>query len=161
MISSKQYLKISIFLMIFFHGVYILKQSYEVGFSATPSLPYHVFLINKKNLNFNKNDLIVFKYPGKNIYNYKKNESFVKIVSCIPGEILKTNENYEYFCNEKKIGKAVLEDSQGKQLNPFIFNGVIPNNKYFVIGTHSKSWDSKYWGFVPKNNITATARGLL
>ena len=54
-------------------------------------------LIDKKDLEFKKNDLLVFKYPGKNIYNYKTDESFVKILSCVPGEILKTNENYERY----------------------------------------------------------------
>lgn len=158
---KREYLKIAIFLIIFFHGIYILKQSYGIGFSVTPSLPYFVFLIDKKDLEFKKNDLLVFKYPGKNIYNYKTDESFVKILSCVPGEILKTNENYEYFCNGKNIGKALLLDGSGKSITPFFFNGVIPNNKYFVIGTHPKSWDSKYWGFVSKDRIIATAKGLI
>lgn len=158
---NKLYLKITIFLMIFFHGVYILKQSYGIGFSVTPSLPYYVFLIDKKNLDFKKNDLIVFKYPGENVYNYKTDESFVKIVSCISGETLNTFDNYEYFCNGEYIGKALTKDGIGKNLNPFVFNGVIPNNKYFVSGTHSKSWDSRYWGFVSKDKIIATAKGLI
>jgi signal peptidase I len=158
--NPKLNLKIFIFLMIFFHGIYILKQSYGIGFSVTPSLPYYAFLIDKKDLTFSKKDLIVFKYPGENVYNYKTDESFVKIVSCVPGEILKT-KNYEYFCNDEYIGKALLKDGQGKSLNPFVFNGIIPKNNYFVTGTHQKSWDSKYWGFVSKDRIIATAKGLI
>ena len=96
---SKNLLLFTIFLMIFFFVIYTLSKSYKIGFSATPSLPYYVFLIDKKDLDFKKNDLIVFKYPGEDIYNYKKDEQFVKIVSCISGESLITNENYEYFCN--------------------------------------------------------------
>lgn len=157
----KRYLKILIPLMIFGHGIFLLKQSYGIGFSVTPSLPYHIFLIDKKNLNFKKDDLIVFQYPGENIYNFEKNESFIKSAKCFPGDTLKTNTNYEYFCNGKNIGKAYLEDSNGKKLDHFIFNGIIPQNKYFVTGTHPKSWDSKYWGFVNKKRIIATAKGLL
>lgn len=159
--NTKLNLKIFIFLAIFINGIYILKQNFGIGFSATPSLPYYVFLINKKNLNFTKKDLIVFKYPGKNIYNYKTDESFVKIVSCMPGEILKTDEKYEYFCNGEYIGKALLKDGQGKSLEPFFFNGIVPTDKYFVVGTNLKSWDSKYWGFVSKDRIIATAKGLI
>lgn len=158
---SKKTLLFSIFVMIFFHGIYTLSQSYKIGFSSTPSLPYYVFLIDKKDLDFKKNDLIVFKYPGEDIYNYKKDEQFVKIVSCISGESLITNENYEYFCNGEFIGKALLKDGTGKRLEPFLFNGIIPKDRYFVSGTHIKSWDSRYWGFVHKDKIIATAKGLI
>ena len=158
---SKNLLLFTIFLMIFSHGIYTLSKSYKIGFSATPSLPYYLFLIDKKDLDFKRNDLIVFKYPGEDIYNYKKDEQFVKIVSCISGESLITNENYEYFCNGEFIGKALLKDGEGKSLKPYVFNGVIPNNKYFVSGTHPKSWDSRYFGFIDKNRIIATAKGLI
>lgn len=157
---NKTSIKIVIFLMIFAHGIYTFKQSYEIGFSVTPSLPYTVFLINKKNLNFKKNDLIVFKYPGENIYNFKKNEQFVKVAICLPGDLLHVNDNLEYFCNGKKIGTAAKEDSQGKLLKHFYYSGQVPEGKYFVIGTHPKSWDSKYWGFVEHSSILATAVGI-
>ena len=49
---SKNLLLFTIFLMIFFHGIYTLSKSYKIGFSATPSLPYYVFLIDKKDLDF-------------------------------------------------------------------------------------------------------------
>jgi conjugal transfer pilin signal peptidase TrbI len=157
---KKEYLKIAIFLMIFAQGIYTFKQSYGVGFSVTPSLPYYVFLIDKKHLSFKKNDLIVFKYPGENIYNYKKDEQFVKIASCFPGDNLEVKD-FEYFCNAKSIGIAFSKDGKGKELKPFIFSGIIPKNEYFVVGTHPKSWDSKYWGFVSKERIVATAKGLI
>jgi len=156
-----KYLKILILLLITGHGIFLLQQSYKLGFSITPSLPYHVFLIDKKNLNFKKNDFIVFQYPGENIYSFKTNEFFIKSVRCFPGNILKTNMNYEYFCNSTNIGRAYLEDSNGKKINHFVFNGVVPKDMYFVTGTHPKSWDSKYWGFVNKKRIIATAKGLL
>ena len=158
---KKEHLKIAIFLMIFIQGVYLFKQSYGLGISLTPSLPYYVFIINKKNLDFKKDDLIVFKYPGTKIYSYEEGEQFVKIAACFPKDNLTVNENYEYFCNGKNIGKAPLQDGKGIELQHFIFNGIIPENEYFVIGTHPKSWDSKYWGFVSKNQITGTAKGLL
>ncbi|EAL3751808.1 S26 family signal peptidase, partial [Campylobacter coli] len=35
----------------------------------------------------------------------------------------------------------------------FIFNGVIPKDKFFVMGTHPRSFDSRYWGFVDRKDI--------
>jgi len=158
---KKNILPVFILLAIIAHGIYLFKQNYFLGFSLTPSLPYNVFFVNKKDKEFIKNDLIVFAYPGQNIYAYKTGEKFVKIASCFPNDILITNENLEYYCNGKIIGKAYLYDSQGKRLSHFRFNGPIPKDKYFVTGTHPKSWDSKYWGFVSKDTIIGKAKGLL
>lgn len=158
---KKDVLPIYIVLIIIAHGIYLVKKSYSIGFSITPSLPYSIFFINKKNTNFAKNDFIVFQYPGENIYGYKKDEQFVKIASCFPDDFLKVNEQFEYFCNEKNIGKAYTKDSQNNKIQPFVFNGIIPKNQYFVTGTHLKSYDSKYWGFVHKEKIMATAKGLI
>jgi len=158
---KKNSLPIFILLAVIAHGVYLFKENYSLGISFTPSLPYSLFFVDKKHINFVKNDFIVFFYPGQNIYAYKTGEKFVKIAKCFPNDILTTNENREYLCNGKNIGKAYLNDSQGKRLSRFRFNGSIPQNKYFVIGTHPKSWDSKYWGFVSHENIIGKAKGLL
>ncbi|MFA7084711.1 MAG: S26 family signal peptidase [Arcobacteraceae bacterium] len=158
--NNRDVLPIYILLIIIAHGIYLLKQSYSIGISSTPSLPYNIFFINKNKKEFNKNDLIVFRYPGENIYNFIKNEEFVKIATCFPKDFLFVNEKFEYFCNGKQVGKALLKDSESKELIPFVFNGIIPPNKYFVTGIHIKSWDSKYWGFVDKERIVATAKGL-
>jgi len=161
MSTKKSSLPIFILLGIIAHGVYTFNQNYSLGFSSTPSLPYTVFFVDKKNIDFVKDDFIVFPYPGENNYTFRTGEKFVKIASCFPNDNLTTNQNLEYFCNGVKIGQAYLNDSQGKRLAHFKFNGLIPNDKYFVTGTHPKSWDSKYWGFVSKNTILGKAKGLI
>lgn len=157
---KKEY-KIAIVFLLIIQGVFLFRQSYSLGISLTPSLPYTIFLMDKKDKEFEKNDLIVFKYPGENIYSYKTGEQFVKIATCFPGDKLIVTLELDYFCNDIKIGKGYQKDSDGKDLKHFIFNGFIPENNYFVTGTHPKSWDSKYWGFVSKDSIIGTAKGLL
>lgn len=39
------------------------------------------------------------------------------------------------------------------KVEQFIFNGVIPKDKFFVMGTHPRSFDSRYWGFVDRKDI--------
>ena len=74
----------------------------------------------------------------------------------------KKNGNIEITVESKGAElKALLKDGEGKSLKPYVFNGVIPNNKYFVSGIHPKSWDSRYFGFIDKNRIIATAKGLI
>lgn len=159
--KNDRQLKFFLFIGVFSIGIYSLSQSYGIGFSSTPSLPFNIFIMDKNNFYFTKNDLIVFKYPGEDIYNYKKDEKFVKKVSCFSGDRLEVDISYNYFCNGVKIGQALLQDGDGRKLEPFIFNGIIPDNQYFVSGTHIKSWDSRYWGFVSKDRIIGKAKGII
>jgi len=160
-IVKKDILPVYIILFIIAHGIFLFQKNYSLGISFTPSLPYNIFFVDKKDTQFKKNDLIVFNYPGKNVYMYQTGEKFVKIAKCFSNEILTINKNKEYFCNGELIGKAHLHDTEGKKLSIFNFNGPIPKDKYFVVGTHLKSWDSKYWGFVSQENIIGKAKGLL
>lgn len=160
MIIKRKSLPFLIILAMLAPLLYLFKKNYAVGFSITPSLPYYVFFIDKTNTKVVKNDLVAFYYPGQNVYSFQTGEEFVKIAICLPNEILTVNTNLEYFCNGKKISQAKKEDSKGKKLTPFLFNGSIPKDKYFVIGTHPNSWDSKYWGFVSKDSIFAKAKGI-
>lgn len=158
---KKSILPFFIVLGIIAHGVYLFKQNYHLGISLTPSLPHTLFFVNKKDKKFTKDDYIVFSYPGQTIYAYKNGEAFVKVAKCFPNDILTTTKDLTYFCNDKKIGQAYLQDSKGNKLPHFVYNGTIPHNNYFVIGTHPKSWDSKYWGFVSSDEIMGKAKGLL
>lgn len=157
---TKQDLPFFIFLMIFFQGVYHLKQNYALAISSTPSLPDTVFLIDKKNKHINKNDYVSFYYPGEDFAVYKTGDEFVKIAKCIPGDQLHV-VNKNYFCNDQLIATGLLKDSRGQDMSSFEFNGTVPQGKYFVIGTHKKSFDSRYWGFVDQKEIIGLTKGLI
>ena len=131
MIIKRKSLPFLIILAMLAPLLYLFKKNYAVGFSITPSLPYYVFFIDKTNTKVVKNDLVAFYYPGQNVYSFQTGEEFVKIAICLPNEILTVNTNLEYFCNGKKISQAKKEDSKGKKLTPFLFNGSIRYNLLF------------------------------
>ncbi|WP_325099558.1 S26 family signal peptidase [Campylobacter sp. TTU-622] len=56
----------------------------------------------------------------------------------------------KYYCDNVFLGIAQKTDKDGNKVEQFIFNGVIPKDKFFVMGTHPRSFDSRYWGFVDK-----------
>lgn len=145
-------------LFIFSAGLCVAKifsDKYKIGVNITPSIDEKIAIYDKKmflNDNEMKGKLIWFELPVETAY-FPKHTDFGKFVKCSGGEMLETSDDKRYFCSGKEIGKAENTDSKGIKVNNFVFNGYIPKNKYFVMGTHQKSYDSRYWGFVDKSNI--------
>ena len=75
-----------------------------------------------------------------------------KMMSCLPGDTL-TVKGLEYFCNGASLGVALEKSTSGKTLDRFQFNGQIPEGNYFVMGHNPKSYDSRYFGFIQKEEI--------
>ncbi|HMF76778.1 MAG TPA: signal peptidase I [Bryobacteraceae bacterium] len=120
-------------------------------------------------------DIIVFRYPPE------INQTLVKRLIGMPGDRLKIdngivyrngirlNEPYVYHkyayepaldnfptacCRPVKEERA--QQAQGQMLDRDVVAGevIVPANKYFAMGDNrDNSSDSRYWGFVPRENI--------
>ncbi|WP_187648650.1 signal peptidase I [Nitrosophilus labii] len=137
-------------------AAYVIGKHYGIGFIISPSLNKD-FIVYTKNWKDKVSDgsIIYFKFPHDTPY-YKKDMNFGKMVMCKEGETLEV-KGLEYYCDGKYIGKALTHDKEGKPVKNFIFNGKIPDGNYFVMGTHQRSYDSRYWGFVPEEKIKGVA----
>ena len=120
------------------------------------SLAHRIFLLCRPPAKIETGDYIVFRYD----YDYKLLERgltgttrFTKEVGCAPGDMLRVDANSWFFCNGKPLGQALKTDSHEDTLPLFVFNGVIPPDNYFTIGSNPRSFDSKYFGFIKKNEI--------
>lgn len=83
----------------------------------------------------------------------------IKRVSCVPGERLETRGR-DYYCNGMFLGRAKEVGRKGQKLDNFAFNGTVPEDRMFVTGDHPDSYDSRYWGFLSKEEVTASANPL-
>lgn len=118
-----------------------------------------------------RGDIIVFRYPTD------IQQTFVKRCMGVPGDHIRIvnkvvylngkplDEPYKYnktdyidsyrdnFPGEPNV---TLEPGAVQMLEHNVVNGevVVPPNSYFAMGDNrDSSWDSRYWGFVPRQNI--------
>jgi len=120
-----------------------------------------------------RGDVIVFRFP------LNPSVDFIKRVVGVPGDHVVYQDKHLYI-NGKLISKTLVSDdvasSPGMQLfqedldgvkhavynNPDVdskgFDGTVPAGHYFVMGDNrDNSADSRYWGFVPEQNLVGKA----
>jgi len=146
-------------LVVFGIGTLTLKSigtKYGLGIVVSKSINKDFFIYTKDWHNkIAKGEIVYFNLPVKTPY-YKKNSKFGKFVMCEGGDKLST-QGLNYYCNGEYIGTAKTTDSNGNSVSRFKYNGKIPKGDFFVMGTHPRSYDSRYWGFVNENQIQGIA----
>lgn len=139
--------------------VYIIQPFIVEGLSMSPTLDNNDYLlVDKLSYRLHKpqrGDVIVFKYPKDERFNY------IKRIIGLPGETIRITENNIMITNNQNPNGLILHENYIKDLNvPLINNGRkiiavdIPPGQYFVMGDNRQgSSDSREWGFLPKKEI--------
>jgi len=129
----------------------------RIAISPTPSVGYHVFYCKR---HFSPSEIkkgtlvsILAYIPPKFIPNCQPC-LITKYVACLPGEKLVV-KNRQYFCNGVYLGTAKTHSLKGVPVKNFVYNGIIPPGKFFAIGIHKDSYDSRYAGLEDLKNVKA------
>lgn len=152
---------LSMILMTFFQN-YI-----TIGINITESLPQKIFIMVKVKKEMIREKYYGFKYAGKSGHYYAPGTKFIKKLAGGPGDILKTDLSSRSITlitgrKNKIIYNLADRDSKGKKITEiFIFNGEIPEDKYFFVGESNNSYDSRYWGLVDEKDIIGRAYPFL
>ncbi|MEW5758283.1 MAG: signal peptidase I [Candidatus Omnitrophota bacterium] len=101
-----------------------------------------------------RGDVIVFLEPEE------QKKYFIKRLIGLPGETIEIKDGNIYI-NGKIIDNNLINNRYYYNKGDFGEAGkkiTIPSNSYFVLGDNSNSSrDSRYWGFLPKKNLTGQA----
>lgn len=124
-----------------------------------------------------RGDIMVFRFPGDESVNY------IKRVVGVPGDRVRYQDK-QLFINGEPVEKQLLDDGADNTpvrelyreslggISHHIFNNpafpgpqmgevTVPPGHYFVMGDNrDDSNDSRYWGFVPEENIVGRAFGV-
>lgn len=82
-----------------------------------------------------------------------KPEKLTKQVACDEGDRLELRSD-AFYCNGQRLGGFITRTWDDKPLVPFAYNGKIPEGSAFVMGTHPRSFDSRYFGLIEKTRMT-------
>ncbi len=136
-------------------GIYWLPAHLAVDLA--PSLPYYVFFLRQRpdERDIRKGSLVMFVHDHPMAASLKT-KNLVKKVSCIEDEFLRV-EDRKYYCGDRYLGVAKTHSLTGVPVKNFVFNGRIPRGFLFVMGTNKDSYDSRYFGFISRKEVTAIA----
>ena len=119
---------------------------YDIGI---PFTEHHIALWR----NPKRQQIIVFEAPPQ----AANEEDFIKRVIGMPGDTVEVKRGV-VFINGKKLNEPYLDplpDPSAPQENTGPFH--VPPGQFFVMGDNrDDSNDSRFWGFVPRENIIGT-----
>lgn len=144
-------------------GDHILVDKFAYGFRLPdsffylhiPGIPWGHYLFRTGKVH--RGDVIVFVAPPK------PSEDFIKRVIAVGGDTIKIRDR-KIWINGKLIpdrhAHFILSADQRSPFSVQDYYGPtkVPKGDVFVMGDNrDRSWDSRFWGFVPMNNIEGHA----
>ena len=99
-----------------------------------------------------RGDIVVFS-PTQKLEELKFHDAFIKRVIGLPGEKVEVKNNRVYI-NDQPLGENYTAEAPQYNWGP----QVVPDGQYLVLGDNrNNSYDSHYWGFVPRDKIIGRA----
>jgi signal peptidase I len=139
-------------------GDHLLVNKFIYGVPV-PFADQHIFAIR----NPERGDVIVFEFPEDKDKSYFERRDFIKRVIGTPGDTIEVRNkkvfvNGEHYAIPQEVHKenSFVGPQYGPRDNMSLTK--VPEDHYFVMGDNrDRSFDSRFWGFVPQENIKGLA----
>jgi signal peptidase I len=99
-----------------------------------------------------RGDIIVFN-PPKALVEQNMKDAMVKRLIGVPGDRVEI-KNGTVWVNGNALSESYTKEAANYEMPPT----AVPENQYLMLGDNrNNSYDSHYWGFVPRENIIGRA----
>lgn len=152
----KYKLNIGVCIFLFVTGILkMIYQNIKIFINITPSIPIGLYFLRpyNKEISLEKRTFVVFPVPEKATKNREYYEDFIKEIVATYQDNIEVINNKIYI-NYQFMGDILEKDSYGNSIRT-LKNGKqeLKEDEYFVMGSNPKSYDSRYWGAVKKQDI--------
>ncbi|MEQ9623525.1 signal peptidase I [Coleofasciculus chthonoplastes] len=146
---------LSVFLAIGIRS-FVAEARYIPSGSMEPTLQINDrLIIDKISYNFRqpqRGDIVVFS-PTDALKQQNFKDAFIKRVIGLPGETVEVKGGRVYV-NDQALREQYIEEEPEYSYGPV----TVPEDNYLVLGDNrNNSYDSHYWGFVPRDKIIGRA----
>lgn len=132
---------------------HVLFDRFSLGldFQSDRSLPWSVYLLDEKSLSPQRGQFVTF--DARNTVVFEDGTRLLKKVAGVPGDRFVINDEGAWINGEwqgailltTRFGPAVPRDE------------IIPEGHYAVFAPNPRSVDSRYWGYLTLDQVTARA----
>ncbi|MBE9180706.1 signal peptidase I [Oculatella sp. LEGE 06141] len=135
---------------------FVAEARYIPSGSMEPTLQINDrLIIDKVSYDFEppqRDDIVVFN-PTDTLKQENFHDAFIKRVIGLPGDKVEVNNGLVYI-NDQPLEENYIAAKPDYRWGPVI----VPPNSYLVLGDNrNNSYDSHYWGFVPRDRIIGRA----
>jgi len=118
------------------------------------------FLIDRQDQNVWRGDRVAFSADARMEPWFPVGRVVVKIATGVTGDRVRVDANHTVINGATVSDGLALSERLGKTPSDFTRLETVPAGAYWVTGTHPKSFDSRYWGFVYERQIIGKAYAL-
>lgn len=128
-------------------------------------LPYKAMLLHRvKPSAIRRDEFVIFSPQNNRMTERFNNRDITKMVGAVAGDTIKVADGV-LSINGHVFGKLDIAEKAAKALHVDVSTfdriEVVPNGYLFVVGTLPRSFDSRYWGFLPISEVVGTAYPII
>lgn len=140
--------------------MWMVAPHYKLGLNLDKSLDCRLFFIEKGVMPV-KGECMAFRCKDLRPY-FREGIIFIKWLVGVPGDRIDLGKDAnDFYINGKFAARARDADRKGRPLKPAEFKDQhLCPTCYFVLGDHPRSYDSRYWGYVTKDQVMGKATCL-